>query len=80
MGALFVSDQVGTQLAAQQIYFPERGSDALADPAIKPYVSQYAVFKGETLRGQLLNAHAFGQMATIAFYGAMPTRQTIVLR
>jgi len=38
----FVSDQVGTQLAAQQIYFPEKGSDALADPAIKPYLSQYA--------------------------------------
>jgi hypothetical protein len=120
----FVSNQVGTQLAAQQIYFPEKGSEALADPAIKPYLSQYAgqqlttgeqakayadhfiavhidemtqgqtyaelsakslanpadeklaglvntVFKGETLRGLLLNAYAFGQMATIAFYGAI---------
>ena len=121
---VFVSDQVSTQLAAQQIYFTEKGSDAIADPAIKPYLSQYAgeqlttgaqakayadhfiavhidemtqgqtyaelsakslanpedqklaglvntVFKGETLRGLLLNAYAFGQMATIALYGAI---------
>ena len=120
----FVTDQVTTQLSAQQIYFPEAGSDSLSDPAIKPYLSQYAgqqlttgaqakayadhyiavhisemsqgktyaqlsnesranpddqelaalvntVFKGETLRGLLLNAYAFGQMATIALYGAI---------
>jgi hypothetical protein len=120
----FVSDQVASQLSAQQIYFPEQGSKAIADPAIKPYLSQYAgqqlttgaqakayadhfiavhinemtkgqtyaelsaksmanpddqqlaglvatVFKGETLRGLLLNAYAFGQMATIALYGAI---------
>ena len=29
------------------------------------------VFKRETLRGLLLNAYAFGQMATIALYGAI---------
>jgi hypothetical protein len=29
------------------------------------------VFKGETLRGLLLNAYAFGEMATIALYGAI---------
>ena len=29
------------------------------------------VFKGETLRGLLLNAYAFGQMGTIALYGAI---------
>jgi hypothetical protein len=120
----FVSDQVTSQLSAQQIYFPPKGSDAISDPAIKPYLSQYAgqqlttgeqakayadhfiavhikemtqgqtyaqlsakamanpndeklaglvatVFKGETLRGLLLNAYAFGQMATIALYGAI---------
>ncbi len=120
----FVSDQVTTQLSAQQIYFPEKGSDGLSDPAVKPYLSQYAgqqlttgaqaqayadhfiavhidemtkgqtyaqlsaksmadpkneelaglvatVFKGETLRGLLLNAYAFGQMASIALYGAI---------
>ncbi len=120
----FVQDQVTAQLAAQQIYFPEKGSDSLNDPAVKPYLSQYAgqqlttgaqakayadhyigvhieemtqgktyaqlssesmanpddqelaglvatVFKGETLRGLLLNAYAFGQMGTIALYGAI---------
>jgi hypothetical protein len=29
------------------------------------------VFKGETLRGRLLNAYAFGRMATSALYGAI---------
>lgn len=120
----FVDDQVTSQLSAQQIYFPEKGSDSLNDPAVKPYLSQYAgqqlttgaqakayadhyiavhvdemtggktyaelstasranpedqklaglvetTFKGETLRGMLLNAYAFGQMGTIAFYGAI---------
>ena len=120
----FVQDQVTTQLSAQQIYFPEKGSESLADPAVKPYLSQYAgqqlttgvqakayadhfiavhlkemtggqtyaqlsgkalanpddeklaglvatVFKGETLRGLLLNAYAFGQMGTIALWGAI---------
>ena len=120
----FVSDQVTTQLSAQQIYFPKVGSDSISNPEIKPYLSQYAgqqlttgpqakayadhyiavhlqemtggqtyaqlsakamanpndqklaglvatVFKGETLRGLLLNAYAFGQMGTIALYGAI---------
>jgi hypothetical protein len=120
----FVGDQVTSQLSAQQIYFPPAGSDSISDPAIKPYLSQYAgqqlttgvqakayadhfiavhiqemtqgqtyaqlsaksmaapndtklsgmvatVFKGETLRGLLLNAYAFGQMGTIALYGAI---------
>jgi hypothetical protein len=120
----FVADQVTTQLSSQQIFFPDKGSDALNDPAVKPYLSQYAgqqlttgpqarayadhfiavhlkemtggqtyaqlsakamanpddqklaglvatVFKGETLRGLLLNAYAFGQMGTIALYGAI---------
>ena len=120
----FVADQVTTQLSSQQIFFPDKGSDALNDPAVKPYLSQYAgqqlttgpqarayadhfiavhleemtggqtyaqlsakamanpddqklaglvatVFKGETLRGLLLNAYAFSQMGTIALYGAI---------
>jgi hypothetical protein len=120
----FVQDQVTTQLSAQQIYFPEKGTDQLNDPAVKPYLSQYAgqklttgeqakayadhyiavhidemtqgqtysqlstksranpddaklaglvdtTFRGETLRGLLLNAYAFGQMGTIALYGAI---------
>lgn len=120
----FVDDQVHTQLAAQKIYFPEAGSDALKDPAVGPYLSQYAgqqlttgaqaeayanhyiavhiqemaggktysqlselsranpndtklagqvqtVFRGETLRGMLLNAYAFGKMAQIALIASI---------
>jgi hypothetical protein len=120
----FVQDQVTSQLSAQQIYFPAKGSEALQDPAVKPYLSKYAgqqlttgaqakayadhfiavhvqemtkgqtyaqlsaksmadpknqelaglvatVFKGETLRGMLLNAYAFGQMAVIALWGSI---------
>jgi hypothetical protein len=119
----FVHDQVTTQLSAQQITFPEKGSESLADPAVKPYLTQYAgqqlttgaqarayadhyiavhlvamaggktysqlseesranpedqklaglvatAFKGETLRGLLLNAYAFDTMATVALYAA----------
>lgn len=119
----FVHDQVTTQLSAQQITFPEKGSESLADPAIKPYLTKYAgqqlttgaqakayadhyiavhldamaggktysqlsdesranpddqklaglvatAFKGETLRGLLLNAYAFDTMATVALVSA----------
>ena len=118
----FVSDQVREQLVAQKIFFPPAG-DALADPAIKPFLTQYAgqqlttgpqakayadhfiavhikemsgdrsyselsaasraapndtelaglvntVFKGETLRGLLLNAYAFDTMGRIALYAS----------
>jgi hypothetical protein len=120
----FVDDQVTTQLSAQRIFFPEKGTESLEDPAVKPYLEQYAgqqlttgaqakayadhyikvhldamgggqtyaelsatsranpddadaaalvetTFRGETLRGLLLNAYAFGTMGTIALYGAI---------
>jgi len=38
----YVHDQVHTQLAAQQIFFPAKGSEAISDPQIKPYLTQYA--------------------------------------
>jgi hypothetical protein len=134
----FVSDQVHSQLAAERIFIPPAGP-ALADPAIKPYLTKYAgqqlttgdqakayadhfikvhvtklsggktfaelgdaqnalkaqiasnppnvaalqtqltdlnqtretVFKGETLRGLLLNAYAFGTMGKIAGIAAV---------
>ncbi|MCW2600512.1 MAG: hypothetical protein JWM02_2341 [Frankiales bacterium] len=119
----FVSDNVRTQLVAQQIFFPKAGSEGLSDPAVKPYLTKYAgqqlsngeqakayadhfiavhlnaigggktysqlsaqaqqnptdtvlqgkvatMFKGETLRGLLLNAYAFGKMGQIAFVAA----------
>jgi hypothetical protein len=119
----FVDHEVHTQLAAQQIYFPAKGSESLADPLVKPYLEKYAgkqlvngtqaqayadhfiavhvakigggktyaqlsaaaqanpndaelagkvqtVFRGETLRGLLLDAYAFGKMGQIAFWAA----------
>jgi hypothetical protein len=119
----FVSNEVKTQLSAQQIYFPPKGSPATAGSAFAP-MRQYAgqqlttgaqaetyadhfiavhlkevangqtyaqlsakaqvnptdaklagqvatMFKGETLRGLLLNAYAFGTMATIAGIAAI---------
>ena len=120
----FVDNQVHSQLAAQQIYFPKAGSESINDPAVKPYLSKYAgqqlvngaqaeayanhyiavhiqgiaggktyaqlsaeslanpndaklagqvqtVFRGETLRGLLLNAYAFWKMGQIALYAAI---------
>jgi len=120
----FVNGQVTSQLDSQQIYFPDKGSSALAGKEIKPYLEQYAgqklttgaqakayadhyiavhvaemtggqtyaqlsaqsmadptntklaglvetVFKGETLRGLLLNAYAFWKMGQIALYASI---------
>ena len=122
-GYHFANQTVHDQLAAQQIFFPPKGSDALSSPEIGPYLNQYAgqqlttgaqakawadhyikvhldestggktyselsaaaranpddpkakamvdlAFKGETLRGLLLNAYAFGTMGKIAMYAA----------
>jgi hypothetical protein len=123
-GHSFVTHQVRTQLAAQKIFFPPKGNEALAPAAIGPYLNKYAgkqmltgqqaeayadhfiavhlqaigggktyaqlsaaslaapkntvlagqvatVFKGETLRGLLLNAYAFGKMGTLAGIAAI---------
>jgi hypothetical protein len=119
----FVSNEVKTQLSQQQIFFPAKGSPAIAAPefsAMKQYAGEqlttgaqaevyadhfianhlkaigggktYAqlsaqaqadptnvklaatvetMFKGQTLRGLLLNAYAFGTMATIAGIAAI---------
>ena len=126
VGYNFTNSTVHDQLAAQQIFFPPAGSDALKSPDIGPYLNQYAgqqmvngqqaeayadhfiavhlkevaggktyaevshaaqldptntelqgqvatLFKGETLRGLLLNGYAFwkmGQIALLAGIGA----------
>jgi len=45
---------------------------SIADPTNAKLTAQVATaFKGETLRGLLLNAYAFGTMATIAFIAAI---------
>ena len=119
----YIGNEVHTQLAAQQIFFPAANSKAVAAPefaAMRQYGGQqlttgaqaevyadhfianhlkvigggktYAqlsaeaiaqpknaalagevatVFKGETLRGLLLNAYAFGTMGTIAGIAAI---------
>ncbi len=120
----YVKDEVHTQLSQQQIFFPPKGSPALASKDIGPYLNKYAgqqlltgpqanayanhfiavhlqeigggktyselssaaqadptnvklaaqvetVFKGETLRGLLLNAYAFATMGTIAGIAAI---------
>jgi hypothetical protein len=41
-GYRFADTSVHDQLAAQQIYFPPKGSPALASPEIGPYLDQYA--------------------------------------
>jgi hypothetical protein len=126
----FINDNVQSQLSQQKITMPS--GKAIADPSIKPYLSQYAgqamttgaqakayadhyilvhmnkasggktyeevssqfmamsqdktadpaavgelgqlrqtLFMGNTLRGLLLNAYAFGTMGTIALWGAI---------
>lgn len=119
----FVTHEVHSQLSAQQIYFPPKGSPAIAGDeyaAVRKYAGQqlttgaqaqayadhfianhlnqigggktYAqlssqaqanpsdtklagavqtMFRGETLRGLLLNAYAFDTMATIAGIAAV---------
>ena len=121
---VFVDNQVRSELASQKIYFPPKGSDALASAEIGPYLNKYAgqqlltgaqakayadhfigvhikeigggqtyaqlsaksqanpsdqklaqtvqtVFRGETLRGLLLNAYAFSTMGYIAFIASI---------
>jgi len=123
-GYSFANGKVHTQLAAQKIYFPPKGSEALADPQIGKYLKKYAgeqlvngaqaqayadhfiavhlkgvangqtyaevsaqalqnpndqnlqgqvqtLFRGETLRGLLLNAYAFWKFGQLAFIGSL---------
>jgi hypothetical protein len=52
--------------------YAQLSAEAQADPTNTALAAQVAtVFKGETLRGLLLNAYAFGTMATIAFIAAI---------
>jgi hypothetical protein len=123
-GYSFANGRVHDQLAAQRIYFPPKGNEALADPQIGKYLNQYAgqqlangaqaeayadhfiavhlkevaggktyaevstlaranpddqtlqgqvqtLFRGETLRGLLLNAYAFWKFGQLAFIGSI---------
>jgi len=123
-GYNFANGRVHDQLAAQRIYFPPKGSEALADPRIGRYLDQYAgqqlvtgaqaqayadhfiavhltevaggktyaevstlaranpedatlqaqvqtLFRGETLRGLLLDAYAFWKFGQLALIGSI---------
>ena len=123
-GHNFTHSEVHSQLAAQQIFFPAKGSPALASPEIGPFLNKYAgqqlttgpqakafadhfiavhlkeasggltysqlsakaqaaptdtklagevatAFKGETLRGMLLNAYAFDTMGRLALIASI---------
>jgi hypothetical protein len=120
----FTTSSVHDELASQKIYFPAKGSAALASKEVGPYLNQYAgqqlltgpqarafanhyiavhlsevangqtyaevsgkalaspsnaalqnqantLFKGETLRGMLLNAYAFWTVGMVARIGAL---------
>ena len=123
-GYSFANNSVHDQLAAQNIFFPPPGNEALADPQVGPYLNQYAgqqlvngaqaqayadhfiavhlkdvaggktysevstlsrqnpedqelagqvqtLFRGETLRGLLLNAFAFWKLGQLALIGSI---------
>jgi hypothetical protein len=42
IGSSFIHNQVHSQLAAQKIYFPPKGSPALSGTQIQPYLTPYA--------------------------------------
>jgi len=123
-GYSFANGNVHEQLAAQKIFFPPKGSEALAPPEVGRYLNQYAgqqlvngaqaqayanhfiavhlkeaaggktyaqvssqalqnpkdaklagqvqtLFRGETLRGMLLNAYAFWKIGQIALLASI---------
>ena len=123
-GYSFANGNVHDQLAAQKIFFPPKGSEALAAPRVGRYLNQYAgqqlvngaqaqayanhfiavhlkeaaggqtyaqvssqalqnpndaklagqvqtLFRGETLRGLLLNAYAFWKIGQIALLASI---------
>jgi hypothetical protein len=64
--AVHLQEMTGGQTYAQL------SAKAMAQPNNEKLAGLVAtVFKGETLRGLLLNAYAFGTMGTIALYGAI---------
>lgn len=53
---VFTATSVRNELAAQQIYFPKKGSAALASPKIRPYLNKYA--GQQLLTGEQAKAYA----------------------
>ncbi len=71
---VFANDIIGVDTAAISggKTYAELSAAALADPSNAALANQVElVFRGDTLRGLLLNAYAFGFIGQIAFYGAI---------
>ena len=70
---IFANDiiAVDTALISGGKTYSQLSNAALADPSNKALASQVElVFRGDTLRGLLLNAYAFGFIGIIALYGS----------
>ena len=71
---VFANDIIGVDTAAIAggKTYAQRSAAALADPSNTALANQVElVFRGDTLRGLLLNAYAFGFIGIIALYGAI---------
>lgn len=71
---IFANDIIGVDTAAISggKTYAQISAASLADPSNTSLANQVQlVFRGDTLRGLLLNAYAFGFMGVIALYGAI---------
>lgn len=71
---IFANDIIGvdTNAISGGKTYAQLSAASLADPSNTALASQVElVFRGDTLRGLLLNAYAFGFIGQIAFYGAI---------
>jgi hypothetical protein len=71
---IFADDIIGVDTAAIAggKTYAQLSAASLADPSNTGLANQVqTVFRGDTLRGLLLNAYAFGFMGTIALFGAI---------
>lgn len=71
---IFANDIIGVDTAeiSGGKTYAQLSSESLSDPSNTGLANQVElVFRGDTLRGLLLNAYAFGFMGQIALYGAI---------
>lgn len=71
---VFANDIIGvdTNAISGGKTYAQLSSESLADPSNTALANQVElVFRGDTLRGLLLNAYAFGFIGQIALYGAI---------
>jgi hypothetical protein len=71
---IFANDIIGVDTAAISggKTYAQLSNESMIDPSNTALANQVElVFRGDTLRGLLLNAYAFGFMGQIALYGAI---------